>query len=134
MADDTFTDARLAETVADDVLTGKYIWVAGLGWLAWDGRRWAATTDVGVTEAVRQYTLDRFREAVEAFSSGQANKEAVSGWLSMLSAGRMRSVLTLARGIVERKVDELDADPDLINTPAGVVDLRTGSCSDMIRH
>jgi phage/plasmid-associated DNA primase len=24
------------------------------------------------------------------------------------------------------KVDELDADPDLLNTPAGVVDLRTG--------
>ena len=32
----------------------------------------------------------------------------------------------LARGIVERKADELDADPDLLNTPAGVVDLRTG--------
>ena len=44
----------------------------------------------------------------------------------MLLAGRMRSVVTLARGIVERKVDELDADPDLINTPSGVVDLRTG--------
>ena len=40
----------------------------------------------------------------------------------------MRSVWDLARGIVERKVDELDADPDLLNTPSGVVDLRTGDC------
>jgi putative DNA primase/helicase len=47
----------------------------------------------------------------------------------MLGAGRMRSVLSLARGIVERKVDQLDGDLDLLNTPAGVVDLRTGGVS-----
>jgi len=28
IADDTFTDARLAETIADDVLTDRFIWVA----------------------------------------------------------------------------------------------------------
>jgi len=44
----------------------------------------------------------------------------------MLQAGRERAVLDLARGIVERRVAELDADPDLLNTPAGIVDLRTG--------
>lgn len=128
-ADDTFTDARLAETIADDVLTDRFIWVAGLGWLAWDGRRWAQTTDVTVGEAVRQYTLDRFAEVLAGMrtAAGQAgNSNAIEGWRSMLSAGRERSVLTLARGIAERKADELDADPDLINTPAGVVDLRTG--------
>lgn len=128
-ADDTFTDARLAETIADDVLTDRFIWVAGLGWLAWDGRRWAHTTDVTVGEAVRRYTLDRFAEVLAGMrtAAGQVgNTNAVEGWRSMLSAGRERSVLTLARGIAERKADELDADPDLINTPAGVVDLRTG--------
>lgn len=36
------------------------------------------------------------------------------------------TVVGLARGIVEHKVDELDADPDLLNTPSGVVDLMTG--------
>jgi P4 family phage/plasmid primase-like protien len=127
IADDTFTDARLAETIADDVLVDQFIWVTGLGWMGWDGRRWDATTDVAVTEAVREYALDRFARVLDEIrTTGQANAAAVDGWRSMLSAGRMRSVLTLARGIVERKADELDADLDLINTPAGVVDLQTG--------
>ena len=102
-----------------------------LGSVGWSGtdRRWAAATEVEVTEAVRQYAFNRFGEAAEALRNGQASKEALDGWRSMLGAGRMRAVLTLARGIVERKADELDADPDLLNTPSGVVDLQTGELS-----
>jgi P4 family phage/plasmid primase-like protien len=102
------------------------MWVSGLGWLGWDGRRWDAATEVEVTEAVRQYLLDRFAEAMEYMRNGQGGKEAIDGWRSMLGAGRMRAVLNLARGIVERKAADLDQDLDLINTPSGVVDLRTG--------
>jgi putative DNA primase/helicase len=131
IADDTFTDARLAETVADDILGDQFIWVSGLGWLAWDGRRWDPTTDVAVTEAIREYALNWFAEVVEAHRDGQATTQAIDGWRSMLSAGRMRAVLTLARGIAERKIEELDADPDLLNTPSGVVDLRAG---ELLQH
>jgi P4 family phage/plasmid primase-like protien len=125
---DTFTDARLAATIADDVLTDRYVWVSGLGWLSWDGRRWDTTaTDVEVIETIRQYTLARFHEVLDELkASGQGSSESVDGWRSMLGGGRMRSVLNLARGIVERKVAALDADIDLINTPTGVVDLGTG--------
>jgi putative DNA primase/helicase len=130
--DDTFSDARLAETIADEVLTDQFIWVSGLGWLGWDGRRWATATDVEVTEAVRGYVLEQFNDAVNLMRSGQlSNPKIIDGWHSMLSAGRMRSVLTLARGIVARKADDLDSDPDLLNTPGGIVDLRTG---DLIAH
>jgi P4 family phage/plasmid primase-like protien len=124
--EDTFSDARLAETIADDVLVDQFMWVSGLGWLGWDGRHWAATTEFGVTEAVRQYVLDRFAEAMEYMRNGQGSREAIDGWRSMLGAGRMRAVLNLARGIVEHKAAELDHDLDLINTPGGVVDLQTG--------
>jgi putative DNA primase/helicase len=128
VACDTFTDARLAETIADDVLADRFLWASGLGWLGWDGQRWdTATTDVEVIEVIRQYALSRFHEVLDELkSSGQTSAETVDGWRSMLGGGRMRSVLNLARGIVERKVADLDADPDVINTPTGVVDLRTG--------
>jgi putative DNA primase/helicase len=129
--DDTYSDARLAETIADDVLADQFMWVSGLGWLGWDGRRWAEATDVAAIEAVRQYVLDQFTEAVEALRNGQGDRQAIDGWRQMLGAGRMRSVLALARGIVERKADELDHDLDLLNTPSGVVDLRTG---DLLPH
>jgi P4 family phage/plasmid primase-like protien len=123
--DDTFSDARLAETIADDVLTDRFIWVTGIGWMTWDGTRWANSTDVEVTEAVRIYVLDRFNEVFRN-AADQGNAQALDGWRSMTSAGRMRCVLGLAKGIVERKADDLDADPDLLNTPAGVVNLETG--------
>ena len=74
-ADDTFTDARLAETIADDVLADRFIWVSGLGWLGWDGRRWTGATDVEVTEAVRRYALDRFAEVAEANRTGQTTQQ-----------------------------------------------------------
>jgi hypothetical protein len=77
----------LAETIADDVLADQYPWVSGLDWLGWDGRRWAEVSEVAATEAVRQYVLDQLSEVVEALRDGQADKEAVDGWRSMLGAG-----------------------------------------------
>jgi P4 family phage/plasmid primase-like protien len=133
-SDDTFTDARLAETIADDVLADQYHWVSNVGWQRWDGRRWVDCTDVTVGEAVRQYALDRFSEALSGLraATGQAGStSAIDGWRGMLSAGRQRSVLSLARGLVEVDVNELDADPDLLNAPNGVVDLQTG---DLLPH
>lgn len=120
---DAFTDARLAETIADDNLQDHFIWCPGLGWRRRDGRRWTSATDVEVTETMRQHVLDRFRQEID---DGAHDKIALDGWRSMLSASRIRTVLGLARGIMERKVDDLDADLDLLNTPSGVVDLTTG--------
>jgi len=128
ISDDTFTDARLAETIADDVLADRFCWAAGLGWLSFDGRRWRDCTDVTVGEAVRQYVLERFHDAAGSLQAG-GNAGAVEGWQTMLSAGRERSVLGLARGLVEVLADQFDHDHDLLNTPSGTVDLPTGTLS-----
>jgi len=124
-ADDRFTDARMAETVAADILIDRYMWVSGLGWLRWDQTRWVECTDVTVAEALRSYTLERFGKAVADLQNGSSDTDALDGWRQLLNAGRERAVLGLARGLVEHRAAELDADPDLLNTPAGVVDLRS---------
>lgn len=128
---DTFTDARLAETIADEVMTGRFCWSSGLGWMAWDGTRWDRCSDESVIEAVRVYVLERFQHAAKgltgaAIADRNKLKEAVEGWYATLSRGRQESLVKLCRGIVERDPAEFDADPDLLNTPAGVVNLRTG--------
>jgi putative DNA primase/helicase len=129
ISDDRFSDARMAETIADDVLGGQFQWVTEIGWQKWDGRRWVKCSDVTVGEAVRQYALAEF---AKVFGGGRpdnsqaGNTSAIDGWRGMLTAGRERAVLNLARGIVEISVDSLDADPDMLNTPTGVVDLVTG--------
>lgn len=125
---DTFTDARLAETIADEVFDGGYCWAAGLGWLQWDGTRWRDCSDVTVGEAVRKYSLNRF---IAAVTDADRDQTQIDGWRAMLSASRERAVIGMAKGIVEKRADEFDQHPDLLNTPNGVVDLET---DDVLPH
>jgi hypothetical protein len=67
---DAFTDSRMAETIADDVLAGDFVWLAGLGWLSWDGRVWAECSEATVGEALRQYVLERFGEESQKLAAG----------------------------------------------------------------
>src|SRR5690606_38253529 len=64
-ADGTFSDAYLTETVADEVMDGRFRWSAGTGWIVWDGRRWTRCDEAAVIEAVRLWAVARFAEAVE---------------------------------------------------------------------
>jgi P4 family phage/plasmid primase-like protien len=131
-ASDRFTDATLAETLAAEVLDGAYVWAAGLDWLGWNGQRWTEVHEVTVIETVRSWAKDQFLAAAARLKAmeGEAAGE-VDGWRPMLSASRIKAVLSLARGIVERKAEDFDTDPDLINTPAGVVNLVNG---EIIQH
>jgi hypothetical protein len=78
------------------VLTDHFMWVSGLGWMTWDGRRWAAATEVEVTEAVRGYALDQFNEAVNL----------MRGWATRQPQDRRR----LAFHVVGR-ADEVGVEP-----------------------
>ena len=129
---DTWTDARLAETIAQEVLDGRYVWAAGLEWLGWDGRAWRETHEVSVIESVRQWALDQFADAAQRLQKQEDGAAGdVEGLRPMLGASRQKAVLSLARGVVERRADDFDRDPDLLNTPGGVVHLPTG---DVLPH
>lgn len=129
---DTYTDARLAETIAEEVLDGRYLWTGAIGWLQWDGRRWVSATEVSVGEAVRQWALDAFAAAAQRLRENASDAQVdLDGLRPMLGASRQKAVLGLARGIVERAGEGFDADPDLLNTPDGVVHLPTG---DVLPH
>lgn len=129
---DTYTDSRLAETIAEEVLDGQYIWTGGLGWLRWDGRRWAVTTETSVGEAVRRWALDAFATAAQRLNQNHSDAQVdVDGLRPLLGASRQKAVLGLARGIVERDITLFDVDPTLLNTPGGVVHLPTG---DILPH
>lgn len=126
--DDKFTDARLAETLAVEVLDGEFCWAAGLDWLAYDGRRWKEVHEVTVIESVRQWAVDHFAAAADRLKNKDDASAAADcdGWRGMLASGRMTAVLRQARGIVEKKAEEFDADPDLLNMPSGVFNFTTG--------
>jgi putative DNA primase/helicase len=131
--DETFTDASMAEQVADEVMAGRFLWVKALGWLRWDGHRWHECTEEKVLKALMRWSLARFREVTAKAAKGNGrgvDKDTLRGWMDMLEAPKLGRVLKLTRGLVERDLDEFDADPDILNTPSGVVDLQTGQRLD----
>ena len=93
-------------------------YVAGWGkWLVWDGQRWRTEDTLAATDLIRSVCR---QTAVRAESPKIAAKLA--------SAGTVSGVERLARA--DRRhaatTDEWDADPWLLNTTGGVVDLKTG--------
>ena len=86
-------------------------------WLMWDGQRWRAEETLAATDLIRHVCR---HAAVRADSSKVAAKLAASstvGGVERLARTDRRHAAT---------TDEWDADIWLLNTPGGVVDLRTG--------
>jgi putative DNA primase/helicase len=93
-------------------------YVAGWGkWLVWDGQRWRTEDTLAATDLIRSVCR---QTAVRADNPKVAAKLA--------SASTVGGVERLARA--DRRhaatTDEWDADPWLLNTPGGVVDLKSG--------
>lgn len=87
-------------------------------WLRWDGCRWAKDTTLQV------FNLARLVCRGEAARAGQRR-----GDLAIASAQKVAAVERLARSdpAHARRSDDFDADPWVLNTPAGVLDLRSGA-------
>jgi putative DNA primase/helicase len=93
-------------------------YVAAWGrWLVWDGHRWRTEDTLAATDLIRSVCR---HAAVHADNPKLAAKLAASGTVGgveRLARADRRHAATTA---------EWDADPWLLNTPGGVVDLRTG--------
>ena len=85
-------------------------------WLRWDGVRWQFDETLAVFDLVRAIC----RKAACQCSRKQAKALASAKTVAAV-AGLVRSDRRLAA-----KSDQWDIDPWLLNTPGGIVDLRTG--------
>lgn len=115
---DTFTDdgnARLLEHRYGHEI--RYVARRG-EWLTWDGHRWAFDHGGRVVELAKQTIHD----ITDDYDIGTKHKTR------SLSRRSLEAMVALARTIPGLVVqpDQLDAHPQLLNTPAGAVDLRTG--------
>lgn len=102
-------------------------WSQGHQWLIWDGRRWSADTTgqtkrwmkviarTVTTEALSITDETKRRNAIKEAKRGESNS-AVNGALSLAS--------TEPQIVIDH--EDLDADPYLLNTTNGTLDLRTG--------
>jgi putative DNA primase/helicase len=106
----------------------------GLGWFAWDGKRWRRDSD-GETMRRMKTTVRRLLvEASECDDREQRSKISRHA-LQSESEPKLRAALTLAQ--TEAKVvvapESLDRDPWLLNVANGTIDLRTGRLREHCR-
>jgi len=93
-------------------------YVAAWGrWLVWDGQRWRTEDTLAATDLIRSVCR---HAAVHADNPKIAAKLASSGTIGGVER------LTRADRRHAATTGEWDADPWLLNTPGGVVDLKTG--------
>jgi putative DNA primase/helicase len=92
-------------------------------WLVWDGRRWKPDDD---GTPVRCAGISA-REFAASLGPG-ADRYQMSFAKQSESRGRIEATLALAQSSIDLVVraDHLDAEPMLLNTPNGTVDLRSG--------
>lgn len=119
----------------------RAIYVHGLGWLGWDGARYAPDNDGAVMRLAKKTVRGIELEAAAMFEAAalEADESVREKKLKAASARlvharrsqsqqRLDALLKCASSELELvvAVDELDRDPLLLNTPAGTVDLRSG--------
>jgi putative DNA primase/helicase len=113
----TFTDEALALRFAEQH-AGRLRYVEVWGrWLTWDGTRWQFDDTLAAYDLVRETCRS---------ASAECNRENVAAALA--SAKTVAAVERLARSDrrLAATVDQWDVDPWLLNTPGGIVDLRSG--------
>jgi putative DNA primase/helicase len=110
---------RMAYQLADQ-FASKLMHVHGLGWFAWDGKRWAEDRTGEATKAV----LDVLRGAL---ADSLDDKDLRVDVRKCESAAGISGVLNIAAKLeaFAAVVDGLDADPYLLNCQNGTLDLRT---------
>jgi putative DNA primase/helicase len=111
--------ARIAHLAASKCV-GRFLHVAGLGWFRWDTRRFVPDVeDKAVTGAVMRVIGEL---APEALGDKDLLADLVKSQTSSGLAGVVRLMSTIRS--LTAQVEELDADPYLLNTPSGVLNLR----------
>lgn len=121
----SFSDADVAEALADH-LRREWLYVALWGrWLRWTGTRWAKDETEQVHEVARRWVI----ELVATVARVGASAEDVKRAARYRDRAKLDAALTMARRIegIAASPSEFDRDPDLLNVANGVVDLRTGA-------
>lgn len=143
-----FNDSGNAGRMEQRVVS-KLRFVSGLGWLRWDGRRWAGCdaplNDADAVVAEMAAEAKAQIAAAEARPAGsdaenKAREEALSNARNFASWARTSGnhsrlvamvAILASRPSIRAEAEELDADPFKLNCNTGTIDLRSGT---LLRH
>ncbi len=139
-------DIGNAERLAD-LAEGKILWVAGLGWMVWDGRRWKRDESNQVLRHAKATSRTIFDEARflneqaakatdddEAKLWGEQAKSTTAWAVQSGFASRIGAMIKLGSAEPRLVLDEgargLDSNPIALNVANGILDLQTFELRD----
>jgi P4 family phage/plasmid primase-like protien len=121
------TENEMSLHLAAAVLADRFLYCPALGWMEWDGQLWHRHEDreaIAVKRAIRYYIADWVAAEFARLNIQQVI--AMYGFLKSTGLEKLEKMVKTVNGVTV-PVDAFDADPMLLNTPGGVVDLRDGS-------
>lgn len=99
----------------------------GTDWMVWDGMRWCP--DRHQVMRCAHKTAARIMWEVE-HGVDKAHEAAIKKWaLQSMSSDKLSAMVNVAKSIRSFDPNKLDANPMLLNTKSGIVDLTNGSIS-----
>ena len=121
------TDLGNAERYAEDH-RGRLMFVPGLGWHGWDGKRWAPDQGRGIAIAAAKRTARLIRQEADRLEGDDA-KQVFAHAIRTEKRERLAAMVKLAESDPQLLAiaEQLDADPYLLNVENGTLDLRTGT-------
>ena len=145
------TDVAMAEIFSKHNKS-KAIYTISQGWLYWTGKKWEDSelkvmnlymqTAKKVLENASIEFKEAFQELADAELAGKkeekliikSNVNKAKSYLNyakkMNDHGKVSGVLKLAKSLLEIKNERLDADAFILNTPIGVIDLKTSELKE----
>ncbi len=122
------TDAGNADRVhAYGGANFRYVTESGK-WIIWDGQRWNHDNDGGMTRQFVSVMRETGKQACAKTPDPDTAKGITRHALQSLDAHRVTAGLKMLRSVlgVSVSVNDLDADPWLIGTPDGTINLKSG--------
>lgn len=141
---DIFANAEQTEAGNADLFAmehrGEYLYNNSLGWLVWNGQKWSEGDGVDAfvkTEArdftKRMYDAACLRQSWELDNNGNEVSKATKARLTHAIRSRkdnaINAILSLNKAGLYKPASFFDSDQNTLNTPAGIIDLRTGEVS-----
>lgn len=129
---DWATDLGQAHHLASR-LAPKVMHADGVGWHCWDGKRWAPVSKDYIANMATRFYRSQFRLMLDKFKDTEEDRYSVlaKAYKSFMGSSRLGNIikmLSVIDGVFADPTD-LDCHPELLNTPSGVVNLRTGLMS-----
>lgn len=130
-----YTDMAMAELFAN-YIKNELRYNSGTDWLVWNGKVW----EMSKLKAKKKYmaflkqVLKTAQSEIKVLYNGEEPdkdklKKAQTFYnfvIKMSDGGKISAVLEIAKSLLEISVKELDANPFDLNTPEGIIDLKTG--------